>query len=257
MIPLPPDHRIEDVLSVTRPPRRTALNPGRRPFGGFFASEGNTAMTSIRTKPAPCPEALVLVEGFPFDEDPCQGETPFAVWRRPPPGGVPGVHRDGAGLYHPVAMWSAEFYAESNGAEPCRTWLEKLTEPKRDAVLVALAQVLERLGPGVCETEWGKPLGQGLYEFRIRHTAEETAAMFAGEQRGAKKPTAILLRVFFHLYGRKVILLLGGYDKGKDPSESRQQREITTARRRLADFQTQQRAAKRAQPRKGRPVQDS
>ena len=36
----------------------------------------------------------------------------------------------------------------------------------------------------------------------------------------------ILLRVFVHFHGSRVILLLGGYDKGKDPSEKKQQREI-------------------------------
>jgi len=134
-------------------------------------------------------------------------------------------------------MWSAEFYADSKGKEPCRKWLEKLAEPKRDALLVALEQVLERLGPDMCTSEWGKALGQGLYEFRVRHTAEETAAMFCGEEPGPKAPEAIVLRVFFHPYGQKVILLLGGYDKARDPSESRQQREIKTARGRLADFE--------------------
>lgn len=150
-------------------------------------------------------------------------------------------------------MWSAEFYEDANGDEPCRKWIEKLTGSKRDAVAVALSEVLERLGPEVCQSEWGKALGQGLYEFRIRHSAEETAAMFAGGPRGPKKREAIVLRVFFHPYGRKVILLLGGYDKGKDLSESRQQREIATARRRLGDFHDQQRAARRPQPKRRRP----
>ena len=42
--------------------------------------------------------------------------------------------------------------------------------------------------------------------------------MFASDRRGPKKSEAITLRVFFHPYGRKVILLLGGYDKGKIPA---------------------------------------
>jgi hypothetical protein len=32
------------------------------------------------------------------------------------------------------------------------------------------------------------------------------------------------------------VLLVGGYDKGADPSAKRQQKEIALARRRLADF---------------------
>lgn len=46
----------------------------------------------------------------------------------------------------------------------------------------------------------------------------------------------MLLRVFFHVYGQKVVLLLGGYDKGKATGDRRQQTEIAIARKRLAAF---------------------
>jgi putative component of toxin-antitoxin plasmid stabilization module len=144
------------------------------------------------------------------------------------------------------SKWSVEFYADQDGHEPCREWLDGLSEPKRDALLTALEHVLARLGPDVCESEWGKPLGTGLYEFRVRHTAEETAAMFAGEPRGGTRGQAIVLRVFFHPYGKRVILLLGGYDKGKEPSQRRQQREIETARSRLVEFSRTQRSRRRS-----------
>jgi hypothetical protein len=142
--------------------------------------------------------------------------------------------------------WPAE------GREPIEKWLAGLSTIKRDAVVAALSNVLARRGPDVCESEWGKNLGQGLYEFRIRHTAEETAAMFAGGERGGKNGPAIVLRVFFHAHGKRVILLLGGYDKGRDPSERRQQREIKVARGRLVDFRTRQRAARPSNKRAGR-----
>lgn len=140
--------------------------------------------------------------------------------------------------------WTVEFYDDEEGAEPIRKWLDGLSATKHDAVVVALTNVLARRGPDVCESEWGKSLGEGLYEFRIRHTAEETAAMFAGGKRGEKKGSAIVLRVFFHAHGQRIILLLGGYDKGRDPSERRQQREIKAARRRLDDFRARQRATR-------------
>jgi len=57
-----------------------------------------------------------------------------------------------------------------------------------------------------------------------------------------------LVRSTSHPYGQKVILLLGGYDKAKDPSPSRQQREIKTARGQLADFHEQQRVLKKLKP---------
>ncbi len=149
--------------------------------------------------------------------------------------------------------WTIEFYADEGGREPIAKWLDPLSEVKRDAVLAALTHVLARLGPDVCESEWGKNLGSGLCEFRVRHTADETEAMFGGEARGAKKGSAIVLRVFFHTYGQRVILLLGGYDKGRDPSERRQQKEIGDAQRRLEDFRVRRRAARtRPQPRRSR-----
>jgi hypothetical protein len=53
----------------------------------------------------------------------------------------------------------------------------------------------------------------------------------------------VLLRAFCHAHGDKVVLLLGGYDKGRDPSAKRQQREIATARKLLRAFQAAQKAA--------------
>jgi hypothetical protein len=51
----------------------------------------------------------------------------------------------------------------------------------------------------------------------------------------------ILLRVFVHFHGSPVILLLGGYGKGRDPSDRRQQLEIAQARKNLAEWQRRQR----------------
>lgn len=47
-----------------------------------------------------------------------------------------------------------------------------------------------------------------------------------------------MLRVFFTVYGDRVVLLVGGYDKAKDPSSKRQQREIEVARARLRGWKT-------------------
>lgn len=148
--------------------------------------------------------------------------------------------------------WTIEFYADDNGREPIRKWLDGLSGMKRDAVLAALTHILSRMGPDACNSEWAKNLGQGLYELRIRHSAEETAAMFGGQGRGPKKGEAILLRLFFHPHGRRLVLLLGGYDKGREPSERRQQREIDAARRRLEDFRARERAARATDRRRAR-----
>jgi hypothetical protein len=53
----------------------------------------------------------------------------------------------------------------------------------------------------------------------------------------AGRPEKILLRVFFCTAGRKIILLLNGYDKAKDPGHGRQEREIAQARKLQAAHQ--------------------
>jgi len=136
-----------------------------------------------------------------------------------------------------MAKWTIEFYADDSGTSPCRAWMEDdLTDIQRDALASALRYVLAEQGIDVCRSQWGKALGQGLYEFRLRHTAAEVDAMFGGAPSGAKVGERVLLRVFFHPHGDRIVLLLGGYDKGADPSDRKQAREIATARQRLADF---------------------
>jgi putative component of toxin-antitoxin plasmid stabilization module len=79
----------------------------------------------------------------------------------------------------------------------------------------ALREILQQQGISVCGSPFGKQLGGGLFEFRLREDD-------------------VLLRVFCHAHGSQIVLLLGGYDKGKDPGSRRQQREIAEARKRLA-----------------------
>lgn len=80
----------------------------------------------------------------------------------------------------------------------------------------------------------------GLFEFRLRDDIQE--------QRVLEK---LLLRVYFHPYGNKIILLLGGYDKGEHPSSRRQQKEIEEARKRLRDFQDRQSRRRRVPVKRG------
>jgi hypothetical protein len=76
--------------------------------------------------------------------------------------------------------------------------------------------------------------------------------MFADERPGlAPDPESILLRVFVHFHGRRVVLLLSGYDKQDDASKKRQEKEIAFARKCLSAW-NQQEARRRAKERKGR-----
>lgn len=87
-----------------------------------------------------------------------------------------------------------------------------LTDIERAALLSALDLVLSHRGVDVCGTSWGKQLGDGLFEFRIRHTAEEIASMFGAHSSAARNGDKVLLRVLCHAYGAKIVLLLHGYD---------------------------------------------
>ena len=48
------------------------------------------------------------------------------------------------------------------------------------------------------------------------------------------------MRVFCHAHGDRLVLLLGGYDKGEDASAKRQNKEIEEARARLRRWKARQ-----------------
>lgn len=95
-------------------------------------------------------------------------------------------------------------------------FIASLDAPKQATVIRFLEQVRDFSRLVEAPHSWIKALGQGLFEFRI-------------------KDKNVLLRIFFTYRNGRIILLLGGYDKGLDPSAKRQQREIMLARRRLKD----------------------
>jgi hypothetical protein len=108
-----------------------------------------------------------------------------------------------------------------------------------------MQHTLQVLGVGVCATQFGKQLGDGLCEFRLRYNLVELLHRFEGRDpaRASGRSEEVLLRVFFHAHGDRVVLLLHGYDKGADSSARRQQREIAEARRRLRAFREGRRGA--------------
>lgn len=149
-------------------------------------------------------------------------------------------------------LFTIEFFEEDGGRSPVEQWMDsKLTDLELSALLSAFEHVLSHHGVNVCATEWGKQLGDSLFEFRVRHTADEITTMFGSGSGGSPTHGQVLLRVFCHAYGDKIVLLLNGYDKGEDPSEKRQQREIRLARKRLAEFKQRQ-ALIRKNERRGR-----
>jgi hypothetical protein len=151
----------------------------------------------------------------------------------------------------PPRNYEIEFF-EENGRKPVLEWIQNdLTPTKRRALGRAMQRVLQVHGVGVCEGAWGKKVDtEGIYEFRLRMSGKEVinleaeirgiSEQQARERLGADASSQILLRVFFHPHGDKLILLLGGYDKGDDPSSKRQQSEIATATKRLRAYRQQQ-----------------
>jgi hypothetical protein len=96
---------------------------------------------------------------------------------------------------------------------------------------------LEVRGIELGSTPWLKALGEGLFEFRVRHDAATIERTY-GSTSHPSSPTQhkILLRLFIHFHGNKVILLLHGYDTGDDDSPRKQNKEIQEARKRLANW---------------------
>ncbi len=141
----------------------------------------------------------------------------------------------------PEPKYTLEFYKDSDGRQPVRDWLrDDLDRSKARALGVAMFHILQQEGVGVCATEYGKPISKGLFEFRLRHSAQEmlhNLGVLPADEPRAQGKEHILLRVYCHAYGNKVILLLAGYDKGEAPSKQREQKEIRTAQTRMRDFQ--------------------
>lgn len=147
--------------------------------------------------------------------------------------------------------WTVEVYETVQGRCPYERFLDGLDAVSAAALIAAVEHVLARNGIELARSEWLKALGEGLFEFRIRHDADEITAMFTAADPAALAALAlpagpVLLRVFCTFYGNKVVLLLGGYDKGADDSAKRQQREIKAARKLLTEWQQEQHRAKAA-----------
>lgn len=134
-----------------------------------------------------------------------------------------------------------QFYMTSDGTEPAAKFIDSLAPDERAALVAAIDLILSRHGAAVCEGEFGKALGKGLFEFRLRKTYDEIVQRYPGEETGVKPPDQdrrgeILLRLYFHPHGDKLILLLCGYNKRQGGQGKREQKAIKQARKYLRDF---------------------
>lgn len=126
-----------------------------------------------------------------------------------------------------AALWSVEYEGDA-----FERFLLSLPAYEQAVLVAAIESVLAVEGIDVCASEWGKPLGGGLYEFRIRkslRTLPSATNRIPAEYRDIER--TVLLRVFCTFHGGRVVLLYHGYNKRADPSRKRQQREIAKARK--------------------------
>ena len=140
--------------------------------------------------------------------------------------------------------WTVVFYEDEAGRLPAEEWIEELNDAKYAALRAAIKHVLQDQGLALSGTLWMTPLGDSLYEFRVKHSARQILSMFAEvgqEDLPANPPGKILLRLFVHFHGDRAVMLLGGYDKGRDDSPRRQQAEIKKARKMLTDWKLRER----------------
>ncbi|MFM7030057.1 MAG: hypothetical protein ACKOWK_03200 [Micrococcales bacterium] len=102
----------------------------------------------------------------------------------------------------------------------------------------ALTNLLQSEGLDLAGTRWIKSLGGGLWEFRLGPTTTQVLSGIGLDSNVLGiHHQRLLLRVFFTLIAGDRILIIAIYDKGKDPSKKRQQREIAEARAKLREFQ--------------------
>lgn len=150
-----------------------------------------------------------------------------------------------------MGEWELVFYEEDDGSEPVLDWLLKLDRYKRRAAAAALENILATQGINVCRSGWGRWVKgvDGIFELRIRQdygTIMRNAGVVIPaehEAEAVERHADVLLRIFCHAHGRKVVLLLAGYDKGEDPSPRRQNKEAKRAEQRLGRWKRRQRAA--------------
>ncbi len=106
---------------------------------------------------------------------------------------------------------------------------------------VALYEILQHEGPNVVGTNFGKLIGGGIFEFRLDQDATQILARKGKDPKPEPgDPAKILLRVFCHAHGDRIVLLLAGYDKGERPSPRHQQEQIQLAKERLKDWKARQ-----------------
>lgn len=138
--------------------------------------------------------------------------------------------------------WQVEVWRDDRtGTAPFERWFRRADPYVQAVVDAVLTEVVEPYGIDLLGTPWCRALGEGLFEIRVRQSLRAVRSRRVRPAARADVPETaghrtVLLRLFVTFHGARVVLLLHAYDKGRDPSERRQRREIDRARRHLATW---------------------
>lgn len=127
---------------------------------------------------------------------------------------------------------------ESVSAKYTREYLrqeEDLPVPIQQVVRLLVINILVVGGPGLAKTSWLKPLGQGLWEFRIGGNVNSVLKRAGVQSTTSFGNQKLLIRVFC-AFESDVVLLIGCYNKLKFSGGRPQSLAITRARKVLLTF---------------------
>jgi len=133
-----------------------------------------------------------------------------------------------------IGSWRVEYYEDRDTFSSFESWMDSLDDVKFAALSAAIELVLVPNGMELIGTPWLKHVEKGIFEFRIKYSAFDIKAMYKSLEINIPMPPAkILIRIFIHFHGSKIVLLLNGYDKARNDKSKKQQSEIKLARLRL------------------------
>lgn len=100
----------------------------------------------------------------------------------------------------PAPAWTIDYEGDD-----FERFYDSLPDYERAVLAAAIEHVLQVQGIDICAGEWGKALGDGLYEFRVRRSLQAILSE-AGEavpENLAVSSRSVLIRVFCTFYGSK------------------------------------------------------
>ncbi len=152
-----------------------------------------------------------------------------------------------------VGEFTIDFFEDDDARSPVEEWMDSdLADLELAALVRPRARAEAPRGRRLSGRKGQAARGRVLRVPHPPYLSRDRAHVHrASSSRQAAKREKILLPVFCHACGTKVVLLLNGYDKAGDPSDKRQLREITLARRRPVEFKERQARERKRQHRGG------